>query len=605
LREIDRVVSTACRVWKGGTASSKTKAGPVGLLPLRVTEAWSRFRAAFLDTTAVVRYFADMEISTISSAAGMARLRPDRETWAALGAGAVMVFGLPPYSGTGALVPLALAFFFWALLGANHPARIGWLFGLVHQLGTLYWLFLLDPSKSIPTPLLVPVQALAAIGYVSLFYLLLGWAYGKVRQRCGLARSLVALPVLWVAMEALRSRGELGFSWCLSGSSVIGGPLLRLVRASGEIGVGAGLAFVAALLAGLLWRRQTGRERQLDNRVMGLLGIGTAAVWLFLFLGAQVRTAAPPAQVALTDSLGTMTTPVPVAAIQANVALADKWNKARLDSTRVPYHELTVRAGRDGAEFIVWAETAVPDYVRYNAGLLKWLRETVVAAGAWLFAGFPDADRSPEGVVRTYNSSGLYDPRGAQRDRYAKHHLLPIGESMPFQSVVPLLGKVNVGQAEWTPGPPPQPMNVALAQGSFRFSGLICFESVFADLARDAVRHGSECLVVITNDGWFGKSAGPRQHAWLARLRAVECGVPVIRCANNGISFIADSEGRVLDSLDLGQRGIVRAEIMPGHGRTLYVKLGAWPLFGWLALWFLIAVVGPVGGRRPGGQPSV
>jgi len=520
--------------------------------------------------------------------------RPARETWAALGAGLVMTAGLPPYPGTGALVPLAMGLLFWALLGTRHPARTAWFFGLVHQVGTLYWLFLLDPSKSIPTRALVPLQALAAIGYVSLFYLILGWAHGKVQAHLGPGRALMALPVLWVAMEAVRSRGELGFAWCLSGSSVIGGPLLGLARASGEIGLAAGLAFGAALGAGLLRRGRGRGDVDLNPRPITLLAAGTLAVWVFLLIGAQIEPGEPAAHAQLADSLGRTAGPIPVAAVQADVALADKWNATRLDSTKIPYRDLSRRAGRDGAELIIWAETAVPAYVRYDAALLNWLRETVVTADAWVFAGFPDADRGPEGEVRTYNSSGLFDPHGVQRDRYAKHHLLPIGESMPFQSWLPFLAKVNVGQAEWTPGSPPQPMNVALDEGGFRISGLICFESVFAHLARDAVRRGSQCLVVITNDGWFGKSAGPRQHAWLARLRAVECGVPVIRCANNGISFIVDAKGQVLDSLGLGRRGLVRAEIRPGDGGTLYVKVGAWPLFVWLVFWFLGAVFGPV-----------
>jgi apolipoprotein N-acyltransferase len=522
------------------------------------------------------------------------RGRPARETWLAFGAGLVMTLGLPPYPGTGALVPLAMALLFWALSFTPRPARTAWLFGLVHQAGTLYWLFLLDPSKTIPTRALVPLQALAAIAYVSLFYLLLGWAYGKVRGRYGVDRALLALPVLWTAMEAARSRGELGFAWCLSGSSAISGPLLGLARASGEIGIGAGLAFVAALLSGLLMRRRHDKTASPPARAITLLAAGTVVVWIFLLLGSQLQPASPAAHARLADSLGVATGPVPVAAIQADVGLSDKWNEARLDSTTIPYHDLSVRAGDEGAQLIVWAETAVPAYIRYDAPLLRWLRATVTDAGAWLFAGFPDADRGPDGEVRTFNSSGLFDARGNQRDRYAKHHLLPIGESMPFQAWLPFLAGIDVGQAEWMPGPPPQPMDVALDGGGFRVSGLICFESVFAQLARDAVRRGSQCLVVITNDGWFGDSAGPRQHAWLARLRAVECGVPVIRCANNGISFVADSEGRILDSLGLGRRGIVRAEITPGSGRTLYVKAGAWPLFFWLLGWFLLATLGPL-----------
>ena len=513
----------------------------------------------------------------------------------AVAAGVIMAAGLPPLAGTAPLVPLALAFLFLVLATCERPGRTAWLFGLVHQAAVLHWLFLLEPSKTIPTRALVPVQALAAIVYVSVFYLGLGWVVGRLRTRFGARRTLLLLPVVWTAMEALRSRGELGFPWCLSGSAVIGTPALGLVRAAGEIGVGAALALTATGIALLLWRWLDGTSARITGRTLVLTAAATVALWVFLVAGARVEPAPPAAHARWADSLGTTVDPVPVAAVQADVALTDKWEKSRIDSTRIPYGELTRRAGRDGAELIVWAETAVPAYLRYDADLLKWLRETVRASGAWLYTGFPDADRGPDGTVRTYNSSGLFDPQAGQRASYAKHHLLPIGESIPFQSVLPFLAKVNLGQAEWTPGAAPGPMAVALDGGGLRISGLVCFESVFGALARESVRRGSQCLVVITNDGWFGQSAGPRQHAWLARLRAAECGVPVVRCANNGISFIADDRGRILDSLGLGQRGLVRAEIMPGAGRTLYVRAGSWPVAAFLAAWFLAVALGAAG----------
>jgi len=524
--------------------------------------------------------------------AGIVKRWPN-ETWCALGAGLVMSMGLPPYRATGILVVLAMSLLFWALTTTDRPARTAWWFGLVHQGSCLYWLFLLDPAKSIPTRALVPVQALAAIAYVSLFYLLLGWAHGMVRRRLGAPRALLVLPVLWTLVEALRSRGELGFPWCLSGSAVIGSPLIGLARASGEIGVAAGLAFLAALAAALAHRRWVCGSQGMTKRQLGGLASGTLVLWLGLLVGARTVPEVPASHVLLADSLGVARGPVSVAAIQANVALADKWQKARLDSTLIPYRDLTERAAADGAELVVWAETAIPAYVRYDARLLAWLHETVSESGAWVLAAFPDAERDSLGSVATFNSAALFDPRGAMRARYAKHHLLPVGEVMPFTRVLPFLRHLDVGQAEWTAGPPPQPMSVELTDGGFRVSTLICFESAFAELARDAVRRGSQCLVVITNDGWFGRSAGPKQHAWLARLRAVECGVPLVRCANNGISFICDADGNVLDRLDLGRRGIVRADITPGTGQTLYVKYGAWPLFFFLAVWFVAMVAAP------------
>jgi apolipoprotein N-acyltransferase len=316
--------------------------------------------------------------------------------------------------------------------------------------------------------------------------------------------------------------------------------------------------------------------------------------WIFLVSGSLMKPAAVLPAAGSLESLE-------VAAVQADVALAVKWVDAKIDSTKVPYTALTRQAADTGAEFVVWAETAVPAYLRFDKDLLPWARGLVADTGVWLYTGFPDADRGPEGQVRTYNSSGLFSPAGQIEDKYAKYHLLPIGESMPFSALFPFLAKIDVGQAEWTPGDPPNAMTVSTDRGDFRFSGLICFESIFSELGRQSVRRGSQCLVVITNDGWFGKSAGPRQHTWMARMRAVECGVPVIRCANNGISFICDDKGKILDQLDLGKRGIVRATLTPGEGRTLFVTWGGWPLWGFLAIWFvLVIVLGPIAGRTEG-----
>jgi apolipoprotein N-acyltransferase len=506
--------------------------------------------------------------------------RPDPGTNLALLAGLVTALGLPPYPWTWPLVPVGLAILFAVLVRAPRPGRTIWLFALVHQGALLHWLFLLDPSKSIPTRALVPIQAIATVLYVSVFYLIVGWAFGRIRQRTGPARALLLLPVLWTVMEAARGRGEMAFSWCLAGSAVVGTPLMGLARSAGELGVGAGFTTLAVLIAA--WRL-----RDDHPRVFGSAAAGCAAVWIFLVGGAFLAPDLPGEPAAL------RTQPLKVAAIQADVALADKWQDAKIDSTKVPYADLTQEAADAGAEFVVWAETAVPAYLRLDPDLMAWIRGVVREAGVHLYTGFPDADRGPDGEVRRFNSSGLFDPRGVLRDSYAKHHLLPIGEAMPFTRYLPFLAGLDVGQAEWAPGPRPTAMTVARPGGEFPFSGLICFESVFSWLARESVLAGSRCLVVITNDGWFGESAGPRQHAALARLRAAECSVPVIRSANNGISFISDDTGRLVAELGLGRRGFILADVLPGSGRTLFVRHGSAPLFWLLLVWTLLVLIAP------------
>ncbi len=489
--------------------------------------------------------------------------------------------------GTGLLVLLGMGLQFYLMIGSENPPRTAFVFGLAHQLSLQYWLFLLIPAKTIPFQALVQVQAITAILYVSLFYLGWGWVFGRLRGHLSVfngAAGLLLLPVLWTAMEAARAQGELGYPWCLSGAAFINSPLLWLARSSGEIGLGAGLALGAAFLASVFALR----VRLPRARFAAIfLGVANLVCWLGLLIGSQVRL---PVIDELDDTNPTLST-VEVAAVQANVSLDIKWNSAKIDSTKIPYAELTQEAAESGAQFVVWAETAMPAYVRYDKPLLNWLRQVVRSNNVHLYTGFPDAERSADGKLIKFNSSGLFSPRGSLLDRYAKYHLLPIGEAMPFTRFIPQLAKIDVGQAEWTPGNSPHPMTVELVEGSFRFSSLICFESAFAQLARKSVASGSQCLVVITNDGWFGQTAGPRQHSALSRMRAAECAVPVIRCANNGISFICDAQGQILDSLDLGKRGFVEATIRPGVTHTVYVKYGAWPLMVFMGLYLAAVVV--------------
>ncbi len=511
----------------------------------------------------------------------------------ALLAGLMATTGLPPFRGTGPLVPVALALLLRVLLTAPLPARSAWLFGLAHQTSLLYWLFFLEPSASIPTRWLVPVQAILAILYVSIFYFLFGVVFRLVRDRLGPTTALLTAPVLWTGMEALRAAGELGFPWCLAGAAWVHTPLLRLAAASGEIGLSAGTAFVAVALVAVFQRG--GRHRVLAPGGGWRLALIGAVV--LLWGGLAVGTALPskydpPPVTDSTDLAAGPREPVKVAAIQANVALADKWQPARIDSTIVPYTYLTEQAARAGAELVVWAETAIPAYVRYNEPeLLAWVRKLAAQNRLFLFTGFPDAELTPDGTLLKFNSSGLFDPQGFLIDRYAKHHLLPVGERMPFSRFLPFLARIDMGQAEWEPGEPPGPVVVPAAAGEFSFAGLICFESIFSGLARQAVRAGAQVLVNITNDGWFGQTAGPRQHAALARLRAAECGVPLVRCANNGVSFVVAATGEVVKMADLGQRAVVLAEVQPGPGDTLFVRAGGRPLALFLVLWSVLALV--------------
>ncbi len=507
---------------------------------------------------------------------------PGSVTWAAIASGVMLTTALPPMRHTALLAPVALAMLFHLVRVSPCPGRTAWFFGLAHQATLLYWLFFLDPAKSIPTRALVPIQALAAIAYCALYALLFGVVAGQVRRRLGVAAMLVALPPLWTAVELLRGAGELGFPWCLVGSAWLDTPLMPLYASSGEIGVGAATALTAASCVAVfdLWRRRPAVNQAVR---WGLVGAAVVA-WGGLTIGAHWRGDEPvPAS--------WRSEPLDVGVVQANVALADKWADAAIDSTRLPYTRLTEAAAAHGAGLVVWAETAVPAYLRYERDLMVWVRDLARENRVPIFAGFPDATRTEEGKILRYNSSGYFSAYGTLLLQYAKHHLLPIGETMPFERYLPFLAHVDVGQAEWTPGNPPGPLPMQTVHGEFPFACLICYEAIFSDLARGAVRRGAGCLVNITNDGWFGRTSGPLQHSDLSRIRAAECDVPVVRCANNGVSYISGPDGRVRAELGLQERGYLLEPVSLHRGDTFYVKAGIWPVVGYLLVWLAFGLV--------------
>ena len=508
---------------------------------------------------------------------------PSPSAFAAIGAGIMATTAMPPFQGTGLLIVPALTLLLGALRASRSPARTAWLFGVVHQASLLHWLYQLGPDAPIASRTLIPAMATGAIVYVSLFYLLFGWIWGLVRRTFGAPVALALAPPLWVGMEALRSAGELSFPWCLSGAAVLATPWLGLAAAGGEQALGFWAVVAGAVMAA--WSAVAARDIAYRIPALALTALLLAAS-VALVTGSRLPST--PAD-APTFS---------VVAAQADVSLADKWHRERRDSTVVPYTALTAEAARRGADLVVWAETAVPAYLRVasNRVLLDWVSAVADTNDVSLFAGHPDVEAALDGNHRRYNGSSLFDADGVRRDGYAKHHLLPFGEVMPFQRLIPALGRLDLGQAEWRQGALPEPMAVIAHGDTLNIAAMICFESCLAPLSRHAARRGVEMLVNITNDGWFGFTAGPIQHAAMARLRAAETGLPLVRCANNGLSFVTDARGKVLDEAMLGQRRIVIADVTPGAGATTYVRYGTQPLLVLLLVWS--AGVAVVAGRK-------
>jgi apolipoprotein N-acyltransferase len=175
-----------------------------------------------------------------------------------------------------------------------------------------------------------------------------------------------------------------------------------------------------------------------------------------------------------------------------------------------------------------------------------------------------------------FNTAFFIDTGSVSFEPYFKIRLLPFSEVMPFEAQLPILNRLNLGEADFTRGTEEKMFRIG---GDMRAAPFICFEILFPDFVRRRVRKGANLLVNITNDGWWGKSNGPFHHAAMARMRCVENGISMARCANSGISMLCDQYGRVRGRTGLYERTVLTGSLPLEVVPTLYTRFGDWPLF--------------------------
>ena len=479
-------------------------------------------------------------------------------------------------------VPLLIALDRRLAAGASLRALfgLGYVFGLAFYLVGVHWIALLSPV-AITAPWLKWPAWLLAAGYLALYggatAVLAGWA----TRRSGWSLA-ATFPPAALLVEELRASGELGFPWFQPGYSQHAYVAPLQLAGLGSVSL---VTLWVLILNALAWR--TLAPAAPGGRLRAALGL-TLALALPWAWGMQVLRAAPQAE-----------TPRPVVAlVQGNIPGEIKWSGRHQRAVLGRF--LTLSDSAASAEpkpaLLIWPETATGSYLRRQIDQSLAVVDLAARTGVPVFAGFADAEWDSAGRERHYNAAGTFLPTGRIGEVYAKRHLVPFGERIPFQRLVPALGRMDFGQAEWASGS----RTVLVPSAAGPFSCLICFEAIFPDLARSDVRAGARWLVNITNDEWFGNSAALYQHAAMAVFRTVENGVPMARCANTGLTLLIDSYGRVVGRLPVFRPAVLEDRLPPPGRPTFYGRFGDWP--GVLAaLGLLIALLRPRGAHRASG----
>ena len=450
--------------------------------------------------------------------------------------------------------------------------RLGLIAGTVYFAGTLYWIVeVLTSFGGMSLPVATGVNALLVV-FLALFpaLALLGTAVMVLRWgRLG----LLGAPAVWVASELARTYFLGGFPWVLLGySQATVLPIAQLASVGGVYGVSGLVALVSALLAYAVLASGWNRRRAV-----------AAAIVVPLLVGAWGTQRLERSE--LLDR-GTV---LRVGLIQGNVAQADKWDPNERPRIVRDYLAMSRDAASQGAELVIWPESATPFVFEDDLAGTAAIRTLVSETGLHLLFGSNRVEHSPR--YRIFNAAYMVRPDGQTTNIYRKIHLVPFGEYVPLSDLLFFARPLVESASAFSPGD----RAVTMSVGERLVSTAICYEVVYPNLIRRFVLAGSELLTTITNDAWYGLTSAPHQHFEQASMRAIEQGRFLVRAANTGISGVVDPYGRVLDWSGIFEPATIVADVRLIDDHTVYGTTG--DLFAYLSALLSVALLGVSPGR--------
>lgn len=442
--------------------------------------------------------------------------------------------------------------------GSGRAYLIGFLFALGYFLKGLWWVgnaLLIEGNEY------AWVWPLAVLGLPTLLATFTGLASAIVRiltPKVSLS-SLFLFAALIAISEWVRGTIFTGFPWNLYGTAWVGTPVLQTVSLIGIYGLTLTTVFWSAI-PGFLYLWPVERNKKISFAVLAIASLAAAYGWGWHRLSSGA--------VAYREDIA-------VRAIQPNIEQSMKWDAESLINNFQRHLALSVPRIQDKTNparvtLLVWPETAMPPYVaesRKARGMIAGALSEF-PGDAYLISGVLRAELKNEKRAY-YNSVYIIDEKGRSIARYDKTHLVPFGEFIPFQEWLPIKPVVEFSGFQAGNGPD------SLSAGNApAFSPLICYEIIFSGRIMSPAAK-AEWIVAVTNDAWYGRSAGPHQHFSQAVIRAIEEGVPVVRSANTGISGIIDPYGRVIQQKGLFEEGIVESRLPQAiSDGTLFSRTG-------------------------------
>jgi len=471
-------------------------------------------------------------------------------------------------------------------------------FFLIYHILIYYWFIRLYPfdSMGFDKGSAAAITALAWFGismFHALIYTLAPFLFCLLRPRRmnkGILRDVLdsaLLASLWLLSQHLTSLGALGFPWSrlyitqytalpvIQSSALFGGSFITFL-----------IVFVNTLMACSVKRHGEecgGSDTRLVKRRYFPLLLAIGVFVANLSFGAF--------RLAFYDNGSEET--LDITLVQGNIVSGEKWQSGAAQKALDLYSSLTLKAFEEApADIILWPESAVPLRISEGSDLLKIYGELAEKCGAEFFTGAFYVSSEKYGG----NTNAIIQVGTEPLRTYAKRHLVPFGEYLPykefFDTVLPDLGSLSQLSGGLIPGSD----TGDLEYYGIKIGGLVCYDSIFPELARTTAEDGNEILFLVTNDSWYEDSAAVYQHLGQAVFRAVENGRYIARAANSGVSAMISDKGEVISSIPPLVPGTIteKAEIITRN--TLYTLIGEafmYSSFIFILLYPLLSLIRP------------
>jgi apolipoprotein N-acyltransferase len=477
--------------------------------------------------------------------------------------GGLMVFAYSPYD-LWIVAPLCLIIFFrqWRQCH-NKRFLFAWLFGMGWFGAGVSWVHVsIADFGGLPLVASIALMALLC-GYLALFPATVLW----LTQRFFDKRYWpIAIAALWFLSENTRSWLLTGFPWLSVGYTQLNGPLSGWLPLIGETGVSVVLVLITACLG--CW--------SIKKHWLHMILIGTVpSVSGIVLNGVSWTTRHQSHQITM---------------VQGNIEQSMRW-QPELDAPVMEKY-VSLSAFADKSKLIIWPEAAIPMLEPLAQEFLFRQDALLAEKQSALITGIVNFNYENDDVFNSLIVLGTKNEQAEQghyryfhHNRYSKHHLLPIGEFVPFESLLrPLAPLFDLPMSSFTRG---QYEQENLLANGINIAPAICFEIVFPRQIRRNLTSQTDLILTVSNDAWFGDSHGPAQHLQIAQVRAKEFGLPVARATNNGITAFIDGKGKITSQLPQFETATLTDTVISTRGITPYRVMGDWPM--WLVVFSFLS----------------